>query len=82
MNIVASILRNQNTVLTVSSLINDYYGIRNVCLSVPTIVNRTGVREVLRLDLQPTEIEMLQQSADLLKSNIAALETDATATMS
>jgi L-lactate dehydrogenase len=81
-NIVASILRNQNTVLTVSSFIDDYYGIRNVCLSLPTVVNRTGIREVLRLELQPAEIEMLRKSADVLKSNIAALGIEAQAKMS
>jgi L-lactate dehydrogenase len=48
--IVASILRDQNTVLTVSSLMNDYYGVSDVCLSMPTIVNRSGIQEVLRLE--------------------------------
>ncbi len=72
-NIVASILRNQNTVLTVSSLINDYYGITDVCLSLPAVVNRSGIQEVLRLPLEPGEVEMLRKSADVLKTNIAAL---------
>jgi L-lactate dehydrogenase len=77
-NIVASILRNQNTVMTVSTLINGYYGIDDVCLSLPTIVNRSGVREVLRLELQPAEVEMLKKSAEVLKANVAALEIHAT----
>jgi len=74
--IVVSILRNQNTVLTVSSLINNYYGISDVCLSLPTVVNRSGIEEVLRLELEPSEVEMLRNSADVLKANIAALEIE------
>ena len=73
-NLVASILRDQNTVLTVSSLVGGYYDIRDVCLSLPTIVNRSGIREVLRLDLQPDEVQMLQRSAEVLKSTMAELE--------
>jgi L-lactate dehydrogenase len=74
--IVASILRNQNTVLTVSSLINNYYGISDVCLSLPTVINRSGIQEVLRLELEPAEVEMLRNSADVLRANIAGLETE------
>jgi L-lactate dehydrogenase len=73
-SIVASILRDQNTVLTVSSLLSDYYGISDVCLSMPTIVNRSGVQEILRLELEPEEETMLRKSADVLKASIAALE--------
>ncbi len=38
--IVQAILRDQRTVLSVSSLIEDYYGIDDVYLSVPTVVGR------------------------------------------
>ena len=65
-----AILQDHNTVLTVSSLTNDYHGISDVCLSVETIVNRTGVREVLRLEVEPTEVEMLRKSADVLKASM------------
>lgn len=75
--IVVSILRDHNTVLTVSSLVNDYYGISDVCLSLPSIVNRNGVQEVLRLELAPSEIEMLRKSAEVLKASIATLELGA-----
>ena len=80
--IVASILRNQNTVLTVSSLINNYYGISDVCFSLPSVVNRSGIQEVLRLELEPAEVQTLRKSADVLKANIAALEIEKEAMMS
>jgi malate/lactate dehydrogenase len=47
-----------------------------VCLSLAVIVNRTRVQEVLQLELDPTEVEMLRNSADVLKASIATLELE------
>ena len=74
MRITQAILRNQSTVLSTSSLINDYYGIGDVCFSLPTVIDRGGVETVLRLDLSPEEIEKLQHSAGVLQATIRSLE--------
>ena len=74
MRITQAILRNQSTVLSASSLINDYYGIGNVCFSLPTVIDRGGVENVLRLELSPEEIEKLRHSAEVLKTTIRGLE--------
>ncbi len=66
--IVESIIRDENAVLTVSSLLQDYYGVSDICLSVPTIVNRNGIREVLKLPLVEEEIKKFQNSASILKN--------------
>ena len=68
--IVQSILRDENSVLPISTLINDYYGINDVCLGMPSIVNRSGVEKFLRLELSPIEQEQLRHSAKALKSII------------
>jgi L-lactate dehydrogenase len=73
MRIVEAILRNQRTVLSVSSLIADYYDINDVYLSLPTVVNRSGTERVLRLNLDADEIEKLRHSANVLKQTIAQL---------
>lgn len=65
--IVESIIRDENAILTVSSLVKDYFGVNDVCISVPTIVNRDGIREVLKLPLQEKEVEKFQNSATILK---------------
>ena len=72
--ITRSILRHQNTVLSVSSLIQDYYGISDVCFSLPTVVDRGGIQQVLRLELDETEKAKLRHSAGVLRKTIAALE--------
>jgi L-lactate dehydrogenase len=71
--IVESIIRDENAVLTVSSLVQDYYGVSNICISVPAIVNRDGVRAILKLPLQKEEIEKFQKSADILKGLVKSL---------
>ncbi|NOZ26678.1 MAG: L-lactate dehydrogenase [Chloroflexi bacterium] len=76
MRIVEAILRDQSTVLSVSSLIEDYYGIRDVCFSLPTVVDRGGVEQVLRLDLAPEEIEGLRRSARVLKTTLDQLDLE------
>ncbi len=74
MRITQAILRNQSTVLSTSSLINDYYGIGDVCFSLPTVIDRGGVENVLRLQLSSEEIEKLRHSAEVLKTTIRSLE--------
>ena len=73
LRIVEAILRDQNTVLTVSSLIDGHYGINDVCLSLPTILNRRGVERVLHLELSPEEVAGLQRSAWVLQETIDRL---------
>ena len=73
MRITQAILRDQKTVLSVSSLMQDYYGISDVCFSLPTVVDRGGVEEVLRIELNDEEVGKLRHSAEVLKGTIAKL---------
>ncbi|MBN2413331.1 L-lactate dehydrogenase [candidate division KSB1 bacterium] len=70
LTILESIVRNQNTILSVSSLIDDYYGISNVCLSVPTKLNRNGVVEHIKLPLNDIELKSLKRSAEIIRDAI------------
>jgi L-lactate dehydrogenase len=65
--IVESILRNEYSVLTVSSLLTGEYGLENVCLSLPSIVSRKGVEKKVSLDLAPEEKAGLIHSATVLQ---------------
>ena len=72
--IVTSILRDENSVHTVSTLINNYYGISDVCLSIPTILNMHGIAKHINIDLDEEESCKLQASAEALKGIIGQLE--------
>jgi L-lactate dehydrogenase len=71
--IVESIVRNENAVSTVSRLLEDYYSVSDVCLSVPVILNRTGIKETIRLPLDEKEIADFQKSATIIKNVVNSL---------
>ena len=73
MRITEAILRDQSTVLSISSLINNYHGLSDVCFSLPTVVDRGGVEQVIYLELDKDEVEKLCHSAELLKTTIKSL---------
>ncbi len=72
--IVEAILRDESTVLSVSSLISDYYDIDDVYLSLPSIIDRGGLERFIRLQLADNEIEGLRKSANVLKDIIRTLD--------
>lgn len=73
MRIVEAILRDQRTILSVSSVVDGDAGIADVALSLPAIVGRNGIERVLNLDLSPEETEALRDSAGVLKEAQAKL---------
>jgi L-lactate dehydrogenase len=74
MRIVEAILRDQRTVLSVSSLVSDYYDIDDVCLSLPSVVGCQGIDRMLRLELSGGEQTALHKSAEILKRTIRELK--------
>ncbi len=72
--IVESILRDQNSVLSVSNLVPGYYGIQDVYLSLPAVVGEHGVEHILDLPLSPNEEKALKASAHVLKDLLGQLE--------
>ncbi|MGO9302135.1 MAG: L-lactate dehydrogenase [Candidatus Korobacteraceae bacterium] len=75
MRIIEAILRDQNTVLSVSSLVSGAYGISDLCLTLPSIVNRGGIHKVLHLQLSAQEEEKLQHSAQVLRETLGRLKS-------
>jgi L-lactate dehydrogenase len=65
--IVRAILRDERSVLTVSRLVEGYCGINDVCLSIPSVLGRTGAERPIHAELSREEQEALQASARTLK---------------
>ena len=63
-------LHDENRILPVSSLLKDYQGIDDVCLSVPCIVNRGGVEQALAIKMNDAELAGLRNSAEQIKAAI------------
>jgi len=66
--IIEAVLKNEGRILPVSSLLDDFYGISDVCLSVPTIVGAGGVGDRLALPMSVDELAGLRASADAVRS--------------
>jgi L-lactate dehydrogenase len=71
--IVEAILRNEHAVLPVSTLIDDYYGVNDICLSVPTIIGENGVEKTLPLKLSQTEQRQFKASAEKIREKINSI---------
>ena len=68
--IVEAFLKDEKTVLSVSTLLNDYLGVNNTYLSVPTIVGKNGVEKVLNIELSKEEKDKFVSSAKIMKEYI------------
>lgn len=66
--IVESIIGDENSILTISSMFDGEYGISDVCLSVPTLVGAGGAERIIEIDFSDEEIIGLKKSAATLKS--------------
>ena len=71
--IIEAVLYDQRQVLPVSSLLEGQAGIHDVCLSLPSVVDRLGVELVLPSPLSEGEITGLRRSADMVKGVIRSL---------
>jgi L-lactate dehydrogenase len=69
-DVIHAIALDQKRILPVASLVNGPYGIRDVCISVPTVVGRKGVEAQLEIALWPKEVSALQHSAQVLRETI------------
>ena len=68
--IVKAILRDEKSILTISTFQQGTYGLRDVYISVPTRVGRKGALDVIEVPYNSKEMKALHHSAQLLKDII------------
>ncbi|TXT56306.1 MAG: L-lactate dehydrogenase [Promethearchaeota archaeon] len=68
-----AILNNENAILPVSGLVQNYLGIDEIYLSLPRILNKNGIKATLHLNLNSKEEENLKKSAQTLNKIILNL---------
>ena len=74
--ITGAIFRSQNSVMTVSTLLNGEFGIKDVCLSVPCIVSDGGIIRIIESPLTPEELTSLTRSGNVLRKVIDSMENN------
>lgn len=71
--IVRAILYDENHVFPVSSLMTGQYGLKDICLSLPSVVGRTGIKRVLNIKLSDEELDKLKKSAKIISETIRSV---------
>jgi len=74
--IIEAIVRDENSVLTVSGLVNGNHGLNDVPLSLPRVINRQGIASTLNLPLSNDEDAGLKKSAQVIHEAILSLDLD------
>lgn len=64
--IIRTILEDKEEILPVSTVIEEY----DVCLSMPCIINKTGIKEKVKIELSDSEKKELEHSANVLRKVI------------
>ena len=69
-DVIESIALDSQKVLPVSSVQNGCYDIRDVALSVPTVIGRRGVVATHEIDLWPKEVQGIRKSGQILRQTV------------
>ncbi len=72
--VIEAILKDESWVLPVSSLLDGHFGLSDICLSVPAVVNRDGVEAVLDIPMSPYEADRLHSSAAAVRAVATSLD--------
>ena len=65
--ITRAVLSNEDVVLPVSALLEGQYGLEDIYIGTPAVINRNGIRDVVELTLDETESKQFQHSAEVLR---------------
>ena len=71
--VIEAVVRDENGVLPVTSLLDGHFGLSDVCLSLPSVVNASGVAAVLDVPLSQRELDQLHQSAKEVRAVASSL---------
>ncbi|RAV31510.1 L-lactate dehydrogenase [Corynebacterium heidelbergense] len=69
--ITRGVLHNADVALPVSALLQGEYGFEDIYIGTPAVLNRSGIRQVIELDLDETEAEQFRHSASVLTDVMA-----------
>ncbi len=72
--IVESMAMNRGMIFPLSTCLNGEYGYRDICLALPCVVDSTGVRKVIELNLNDLERSSLETCARTMKDQISSLK--------
>ena len=72
--LVDSILNDQKKIIPCCVMLSGEYGLNDLCLGVPVIIGKSGVEEIIEINLNEIEKEKLQKSATSVKNMNSSLD--------
>ncbi|WP_445002805.1 L-lactate dehydrogenase [Exiguobacterium alkaliphilum] len=74
LRIVRAVVRNENSVVTIGAHLDGEYGASGLHIGVPALIDRTGIRQIIEIDLTDAEQQQFNESADRIHRAIANVE--------
>ena len=68
--LIKAVLNDENSILTVSTYQNNEYGQEGLYIGVPAIINKDGVKDILRLKLNKKDQDAFNNSCEIMKQTI------------
>jgi len=69
-DVIDAIALDKNQILPISSIQDGCYDMRDVAISVPTVVGKNGVERTIQLDLWPKEVQAIRRSGNVLRETL------------
>jgi L-lactate dehydrogenase len=74
-DVIEAIALDRRSVLPVSSVQSGCYGVRDVALSVPTVIGRSGILDRMEIELWPKEVQGMRTSGATLRKTLETVLT-------
>ncbi|WP_115336691.1 L-lactate dehydrogenase [Exiguobacterium aurantiacum] len=74
LRIVRAIVRNENSVVTIGAHLDGEYGASGLHIGVPALIDRTGIRQIIEIDLTDEEQKQFDESAERIHRAIKNVE--------
>ena len=59
-----SIISDQKRIFPCSSYLEGEYGLNDICIGVPVVLGKNGIEEIVEIDLEPSDMDHLKESAE------------------
>lgn len=73
-DIVKAIIQDEKLKISVSILLEGEYGLSDVCLGIPVTIDKAGVAKINKVDLDWSELKLLNDSAEVIRNNIIKIK--------
>jgi L-lactate dehydrogenase len=73
MALIECIIRDLRIIYPVSTYLDGYFGVSDVCISVPAVIGRGGIIGLFEMDMNEREKKQLRESAQVVKNNMRSV---------